>query len=68
MQKMQGISSKLSSIQANIPNSVMYRPFSFIWEMKENALYVTKTMDNIISQPLMFNILTPDGHNPEGKH
>jgi hypothetical protein len=58
MQKMQGISSKLGSIKANIPNSVTYRAFSFI----------SQTMDNIVSQLQMFNILTPDGHYPEGKH
>lgn len=58
MQKMQGISSKLSSIQVNIPDSVTYRAFSFI----------SQTMDNIVSQLQMFNFLTPDGHNPEGKH
>jgi hypothetical protein len=57
MQKMQGISSKLSSIQTNIPNSVMYTACSFI----------SQTMDNIVSQLPKLNILTPDRHNPEGK-
>jgi hypothetical protein len=58
MQKMQGISSKLSSKQANIPNSVMYIAFSFI----------SQTMENNVSRLQMFNILIPDGHNSEGKH